>query len=54
MTEYRIEALGDAREVYYFEADSEEEAREAFETGAIGAPYLTECSTEIHRIEVER
>lgn len=52
MNVYRIIAIGEAREIYDIEAESESEARELFESGAITVPALTEVSgSEIDSIE---
>jgi len=44
MTVYRIEAKGDAREVYEVEAESLEEVYEKFVRGDLPEPVVTECS----------
>lgn len=51
MPEFRIEATGEALEVYEFKAESEEEAREMFLRGDVPQPVVTECSTDIDSIE---
>ena len=48
MTIYRIETRGDAREVYLVEADSVDEAREAFEA----SPPLQPCVSEVTGTDV--
>lgn len=50
---WRIEAHGDVRELYVVEADTEDEAREMFESGDAGNPYVSEASTEITSIVLD-
>lgn len=53
MPEYTLECTGDAREVYRVIAENEDEARALFESGKIGPPDVTECSTAIESITEE-
>jgi hypothetical protein len=49
--QWTIEAHGDVRELYTVDADTEEEAREKYERGDVGQPYLSETmGTEIVRV----
>lgn len=54
MPNYRIEAHGEARELYSVTAEDETEARALFEAGKVDKAFLTEVSgAEIISIEEE-
>lgn len=54
MRVWKVETVGDAREVYTVEADTEQEARAAFDNGTIGPADMTDVtSAEIVKIEEE-
>lgn len=45
MSQYEITVIGEVREIYVVEADSEREARDLFTTGRAAPPVMSETSS---------